>query len=329
MTKDDVLALLQKREGDCLSGEELARSLSLSRTAVWKAIGQLRAAGYPIESATRRGYRLLPGGDVLTADGVREHLRRRELRVEVLPSVGSTNTELKARAERGEAAGSVLIALEQTAGRGRMGRGFYSPEGSGLYMSVLYRPSSPVADAVRITACAAVAVAETIEELSGRPAQIKWVNDVLVDDRKVCGILTEAALDCESGVFRYLIVGIGVNTAAPDGDYPEALRGVAGPAFGSDPVPQLRCRLAAGILDRLTDFMEDPGSERCFEAYRARSVVLGRRVTLLSPGREPVEAQVLGLERDYSLHVCLDDGTEKRVGSGEVSVRPATAPSTF
>lgn len=143
MTKDDVLALLQKREGDCLSGEELARSLSLSRTAVWKAIGQLRAEGYPIESATRRGYRLLPGGDVLTAAGVREHLRRRELRVEVLPSVGSTNTELKARAERGEAAGSVLIALEQTAGRGRMGRGFYSPEGSGLYMSVLYRPSSP------------------------------------------------------------------------------------------------------------------------------------------------------------------------------------------
>ena len=329
MTRDDVLSLLQKREGDCLSGEELARSLSLSRTAVWKAIGQLRAEGYPIESAPRRGYRLLPGGDVLTATGVREHLRRRELRVEVLPSVGSTNTVLKARAEQGEAAGSVLIALEQTAGRGRMGRGFYSPEGSGLYMSVLYRPSSPVTDAVRITACAAVAVAETIEELSGRPAQIKWVNDVLVDGKKVCGILTEAALDCESGVFRYLIVGVGVNTAAPDGDYPEALRGVAGPAFGREAVPQLRCRLAAGILDRLTDFMEDPGSERCFEAYRARSVVLGRRVTLLSPGREPVGAQVLGLERDYSLRVCLDDGTEKRVGSGEVSVRPATAPSTF
>ena len=243
MTKNDVLALLQKREGDCLSGEELARSLSLSRTAVWKAIGQLRAEGYPIESVTRRGYRLLPGGDVLTADGVMKHLRRRELRVEVLPSVSSTNTVLKARAEQGEAAGSVLIALEQTAGRGRMGRGFFSPEGSGLYMSVLYRPSSPVSDAVRITACAAVAVAGTIEELSGRPAQIKWVNDVLVDGKKVCGILTEAALDCESGVFRYLIVGVGVNTAAPDGDYPEALRGVAGPAFGSEAVPQLRCRL--------------------------------------------------------------------------------------
>ena len=328
MTKHDVLALLQRREGEYLSGEELARSLSLSRTAVWKAIGQLRAEGHPIESVTRRGYRLLPGGDVLSAEGVREHLRRRELRVEVVRSVSSTNTVLKARAERGEDAGSVLIALEQTAGRGRMGRGFYSPEGSGLYMSVLYRPSSPLSDAVRITACAAVAVAETIEELSGRPAQIKWVNDVLVDGKKVCGILTEASLDCESGVFRYLIVGVGVNTNVPDGDYPEALRGVAGAAFSSS-VPQLRCRLAAGILDRLTDYMDDPGSERCFEAYRARSVVLGRRVTLLSPGREPVGAEVLDLERDYALRVRLDDGTEKRVNSGEVSVRPATDPSTF
>ena len=123
MTKHDVLALLQRREGEYLSGEELARGLSLSRTAVWKAIGQLRAEGYPIESVTRRGYRLLPGGDVLTAEGVREHLRHRELRVEVVQSVSSTNTVLKARAEQGEDSGSVLIALEQTAGRGRMGRG--------------------------------------------------------------------------------------------------------------------------------------------------------------------------------------------------------------
>ena len=329
MTRDDVLALLQKREGDYLSGEELARGLSLSRTAVWKAIGQLRAEGYPIESVTRRGYRLLPGGDVLSAEGIQKHLRHRELRLEVYRSVDSTNTQLKLRAERGEPAGLVLLAQEQTAGRGRMGRSFYSPEGGGLYMSVLYRPSSPAADAVRITACAAVAVAGTIEELSGRPAQIKWVNDVLVDGKKVCGILTEAALDCESGLFRHLIVGIGVNTAVPDGDYPETLRGVAGSAFASAPLPQLRCRLAAGILDRLTDYMEDPGSERCFEAYRARSVVLGRRVTLLSPGRESVEAEVLGLERDYSLRVRLDDGTERFVSSGEVSVRPAALPSTF
>ncbi|MCR5577551.1 MAG: biotin--[acetyl-CoA-carboxylase] ligase [Oscillospiraceae bacterium] len=321
MTKNDVLRRLIQYEGEYLSGEELARGLSLSRTAVWKAIAQLRAEGWPIESVTRRGYRLLPGGDLLSAEGVRAFLRHTELRLEVYRSVGSTNTLLKARAEQGEAAGLVLLASEQTAGRGRMGRSFYSPEGCGLYMSVLYRPDAPAADAVRITACAAVAVAETVEELSGRQAQIKWVNDVLVDGKKVCGILTEASLDCERGAVNYLIVGVGVNTAVPAGDYPEALRGVAGAAFADAAIPQLRCRLAAGILDRLTDFMADPGSEACFEAYRARSIVLGRRVNLLSPGREPAAAEALGLERDYALRVRLDDGTVRRISSGEVSLR--------
>ena len=324
MTKEQVFSLLREREGEFLSGEELARSLRLSRTAVWKAIGQLRREGYPIESVTKRGYRLLPGADVLSAEGVQRLLRHQELRVEVYERVSSTNTLLKARAEQGADAGLVLIAQEQTAGRGRMGRSFYSPAGSGLYLSVLYRPESPAADSVRITACAAVAVAETIEELSGRATQIKWVNDVLAGGKKVCGILTEASLDCESGLVHYLIVGIGVNIALPEGDFPEELRGIAGAAFSAGAIPQLRCRLAAGILDRLTDFMEDPGSEACFEAYRARSLVLGRRVNLLSPGREPAAAEVLNLERDYSLRVRLEDGTERRVSSGEISLRLET-----
>ena len=270
-----------------------------------------------------------PGADPLSADGIAEYLRHRELRPEVYASVGSTNTLLKARAEQGEASGLVLIAGEQTAGRGRLGRSFYSPPGCGLYMSVLYRPVSPVTDAVRITACAAVAAAETIEELSGNAAQIKWVNDVLIGGKKVCGILTEASLDGGSGRFRHLIVGIGVNTAAPAGNYPDELRGVAGPAFGPAPIPQLRCRLAAGILDRLTDYMEDLPGKDPFEAYRARSIVLGRPVTLLSPGRDPVRAEVLGLERDYSLRVRLGDGTERIVRSGEVSLRPAADSSIF
>ncbi len=321
MTKNDVLLLLREQEGRFLSGEELARSLRISRTAVWKAIGQLRREGYPIESVTRRGYRLLPGADVLSAGGVRMYLRHRELRVEIFDSVSSTNTLLKTRAEQGEDAGLVLIAREQTAGRGRMGRSFYSPAGSGLYLSVLYRPVSPAADAVRITACAAVAVAETIEALSGQKTQIKWVNDVLIGGKKVSGILTEASLDCESGLVHYLIVGIGINISEPEGDFPDVLQGIAGSAFSGEAIPHLRCRLAAGILDRLTDFMEDPGDDRCFEAYRARSLVLGRQVNLLSPGREPVPAEVLALERDYSLLVRLGDGSERRISSGEISLR--------
>ena len=321
MTKDAVLQLLREREDAYISGAELAKRLSLSRTAVWKAIGQLKEEGYHIDSVTNRGYRLLLSGDVLSEESVRRYLEHREITPEVYKTIGSTNTALKARAAEGASEGLALIAGEQTAGRGRMGRSFYSPAGSGLYMSLLLRPRIAAQEAVRITACAAVAVAETIEELSGRAAQIKWVNDVLMEGRKVCGILSEASLDCESGELAYVIVGIGINAVRPAESFPEELRQIAGAVFESAEIPELRAKLAAGVLDRLMDYAAAPDSEHCFEAYRSRSVVLGKPVNLLIPGRAPEPAQVLGLNRDYSLQVRLADGRERAVSSGEVSVR--------
>lgn len=321
MTKDAVLQLLREREDAYISGAELAKRLSLSRTAVWKAIGQLKEEGYHIDSVTNRGYRLLLSGDVLSEESVRRYLEHREITPEVYKTIGSTNTALKARAAEGASEGLALIAGEQTAGRGRMGRSFYSPAGSGLYMSLLLRPRIAAQEAVRITACAAVAVAETIEELSVRAAQIKWVNDVLMEGRKVCGILSEASLDCESGELAYVIVGIGINAVRPAESFPEELRQIAGAVFESAEIPELRAKLAAGVLDRLMDYAAAPDSEHCFEAYRSRSVVLGKPVNLLIPGRAPEPAQVLGLNRDYSLQVRLADGRERAVSSGEVSVR--------
>ena len=321
MTKDAVLQQLREQEDRYVSGAELAKQLSLSRTAVWKAIGQLKAEGYRIEAVTNRGYRLSPRGDVLSAESVRKYLQHWELTPEVYRTITSTNTVLKARAAEGAPAGLVLIAGEQTAGRGRMGRSFYSPPDSGLYMSLLLRPKIAAREATRITACAAVAVAETVEELSGRPTRIKWVNDVLLDGRKICGILTEASFDCESGELAYVIVGIGINIAVPAGDFPEELRQIAGAAFDGAAIPELRARLAAGVLDRLWDFAADLESPACFAAYRARSLVLGKAVNLLIPGRAPESAQVLDLNRDYSLLVRMPDGSERSVSSGEVSVR--------
>ncbi len=321
MTKDAVLQLLRAHEDAYVSGSELAKSLSLSRTAVWKAIGQLKAEGYCIDSVTNRGYRLLDCGDVLSEESVRLYLRHREITPEVYKTIGSTNTALKARAAEGAGEGLALIAGEQTAGRGRMGRSFYSPADSGLYMSLLLRPRIAAQEAVRITACAAVAVAETIEELSGRAAQIKWVNDVLLDGRKVCGILSEASLDCESGELAWVVVGIGINAVRPAESFPAELRQIAGAVFERAEIPELRAKLAAGVLDRLMDYAAGPGGEHCFKAYRSRSVVLGKPVNLLIPGRDPEPAQVLGLNRDYSLQVRLPDGSERAVSSGEVSVR--------
>ena len=321
MTRDEVLKALLDNADGYINGVELAKKLSLSRTAVWKAIGQLQKEGYEIESRHNKGYCLRSTGDVLSVGGITRHLRHKELRVHVYKSIDSTNTALKALAAKGAEAGLALVAEQQTAGRGRMGRSFYSPAESGLYLSLLLRPTIPAAQAVRLTACAAVAVAETIEELSGRETAIKWVNDVFMDGHKVCGILTEASVDCESGLLHYAVVGIGVNLRRPAGGFPEEIRGVAGAALDGIKVPELRCRLAAGILDRLTDYAENPADPSIFDGYRRRSLVLGREINILAPGRDPEPAVAEDLADDYSLLVRLPDGTTRRLSSGEVSVR--------
>lgn len=322
MIKDAVLDMLWQQADAYLSGAELGRRLSVSRTAVWKAIEQLKAEGYRIESVPNRGYRLSSDSDVLSEEGIRRWLSDPRLQLRVFPRVGSTNTVLKGLAAEGAPEGLALVAGEQTAGRGRMGRSFFSPADSGVYMSLLLRPRLPAAEATAITACAAVAAAETIEELSGAPAQIKWVNDVLVGGKKVCGILSEASLDCESGTLQYLVVGLGFNTSVPAGDFPEELRGIAGAAFEGKKIAALRCRLTAGVLQRLLRYAEDPGGEAVYRAYRERSLVLGREITILSPGREPEPAQALALERDFSLRVRGADGAVRLLRAGEVSIRP-------
>jgi len=322
MIREELLRILWEHADRSVSGAELARRLSVSRAAVWKAVEQLRAEGYLIESSTRVGYRLSSQSDVLSTEGVARHLRSKTLRTEVCASLPSTNTALKARAAEGAGEGLVLIAGRQTGGRGRMGRSFYSPPGTGLYLSVLLRPDLPAAEATALTACAAVAVAESIESLSGRPAQIKWVNDVLIDGKKVCGILTEASLDCESGTLSYAVVGIGVNALVPAGGFPEELSGVAGAVFDAPTLPELRCRLAAEILDRLMGHYAHLSDKSFFSAYKARSIVLGRGVDILSPGREPEAAEVLELGEDFSLLVRTEDGVLRRLNSGEVSIRP-------
>ena len=188
-------------------------------------------------------------------------------------------------------------------------------------MSLLLRPERSAAESTMLTAAAAVAVAESVEALSGRKTEIKWVNDVLIDGKKICGILTEASVDWESGMADYVVVGIGVNTRLPAGDFPDELRETAGAVFRDGEIPELRCRLAAAILDRLTELCDAPDSEECYRAYRDRSSVLGREINILPLGGEPIPATALDVEPDFSLRVRLSDGTEKRLNSGEVSVR--------
>ena len=321
MTKDKVLALLLQNVDRELSGEEIARTLSISRTAVWKAVETLRQEGYAIDSAPRRGYCLSSKSDVLSEQGVRQYLQNPRIEPRVYERICSTNTVLKAMASGGAPEGLALIAAEQKQGHGRMGRSFYSPKDTGLYLSLLLRPTAPATEAVGLTACAAVAVCEAIEELSGRQTQIKWVNDVLVDGKKVCGILSEASLDCENGHLAFAVVGVGINIAEPEGGFPPELREIAGAAFGEERPPALRCRLAARLLDKLMDYCARPGDEALYEAYLRRSTVLGKDINLLSPDGVPAPAFALAIERDYGLLVRLADGSLRKLRAGEVSVR--------
>lgn len=239
-------------------------------------------------------------------------------RIRALRETTSTNDDIKAAARDGAMEGLVILAERQTAGRGRMRRAFFSPDATGLYMSVLLRPSIPAADAVLITAAAAVAVAEAIESLSGRGARIKWVNDVFLDGKKVCGILTEGSVAAD-GLLEYAALGIGVNVAPPPDGFPEPLQHIAGAVFGPDAPPDARARLAAEILARFFRY-RTLNRDAFLNGYRERSLVVGRDV-LVTLGGEIFPARAVSIDDDCRLVVESERGA-MALCAGEVSVRP-------
>ncbi len=259
--------------------------------------------------------------DVLSKAGIQRYLRNPGIRVTVYPTISSTNTVLKQMAAENAPAGTALVAAEQTAGRGRLGRSFYSPDGSGLYMSLLLRPEGTAERATMLTPCAAVAAAGALEEVTGVHPGIKWVNDLFVEGKKVCGILTEAGLDCETGRISYAVVGIGINLRKPKEGFPEEIREIAGAAVGDRTIPDLRNRIAARTLEKLTEYARDPGSDEVFEEYRSRLMMPGRTIQILSQGKAPKPALALALERDYALRVRMRDGSEQMLRTGEISIR--------
>ncbi|MBO6159118.1 MAG: biotin--[acetyl-CoA-carboxylase] ligase [Firmicutes bacterium] len=334
-TRYQILEILRQNSSCFVSGQELADSLKISRAAVWKAVQQLKNEGFEILSTQNRGYQLQSAEDVLSSGSISSYLKHKNLQVKVFKQIDSTNTALKQLAEQGAPEGTILVAEEQTAGRGRMGRSFYSPSGSGIYLSLLVRPKMSAASSTSLTAAAAVAVCEAIEAITKKKTQIKWVNDVYVDQKKVCGILTEGAMDFESGSLQYAIVGIGINLRDPDGGFPVDIKAVAGSLGETN--SDIRSRLCAEVIDRLMDFYEHLEEKSFYEGYKKRSFLLGQKVNIISggnytdaspnsaPGKEPVSALVLDVEPDFSLKVSLPDGSIRLLNSGEVSVRPDTA----
>ena len=234
-----------------------------------------------------------------------------------LPVVDSTNNYLKALAEEGAPHGTVAAADCQTGGRGRMGRSFDSAAGAGVYLSVLLRPACPPEALMTLTAQAAVASARAVEAVCGETVGIKWVNDLVLSGRKVCGILTELSVDAQSGLVRSAVVGVGVNCSRREEDFPPALRGTAGSLLSQTGRRPDRNLLAAALIRELSRLPELDWRED----YRARCLNLGKPVQVLRPGQEPIPALALDVGPQAELLVRLADGRQLAVNAGEVSVR--------
>ena len=293
-TRQALLQALSAAEGAYISGQQLAQQLGVSRAAVHKAAAALAAQGYALEAVSRRGYRLL-GGDPFCAEAVGPY----PAPVQLYDTLESTNRTAKLLALEGAAHGTLVLAGGQTAGRGRLGRSFASPAGKGVYCSVVLRPRA-------------------VRTLCGLELAIKWVNDLYYKGKKVCGILTEAGTDLESGQLEWLVVGIGLNLTATAEDFPPELTAKAGSLYPGGPAPVSRAALAGAIGRELLALC--PGFE-CLDEYRARCFVPGHWVTVCT-GTETYAAQALSIDDAGRLVVQREGGRIEALRCGEVTIRP-------
>ena len=325
-TKQRLELLLIQSGGQYISGNEIAKFLGISRTAVWKSIKQLEEDGYQIEASTKLGYRIGPLSDPVSGNSIGKYLGTDadKFTVEVISEATSTNNVLKERAaELPE--WYVLAAGHQTRGKGRMGRSFYSPRGTGLYLSIFLRPTLPAEQSIRITTASAVAACLAIEECTDEKPQIKWVNDVFVRGKKTCGILTEASLNIESGGLDWAVMGIGFNVYEPDGGFPPDIADIAG-AISPERQKDLRSRMAASFIRHFYEICSDLGGNRFADEYKKRSFVIGKSIDVIR-GSSSRPAIALDIDEECRLIVEYEDGSREALSSGEVSIKPATFSS--
>ena len=318
--KDEVLKELENHKGEYISGGQLSEVLNVSRNSIWKAIKTLENNGYKIDAIPNRGYCLAQESDILSSFSIKQHMHS-DLNITVYPSVSSTNTFLKELAEQGADEGTVIIAQEQTAGRGRMGKSFYSPANTGLYISILLRPDIPAEEALFLTTSTAVAVSKAIEDICNKKAQIKWVNDVFIDNKKVCGILTEASFNIETSKLDYAIVGIGINVCFPEGGFPKDIDNIATAIFdtNTDSINK-RSILVGHLLDYFMDYYKDFHSKSYVKEYIDRSLLIGKKINIID-GTKIISAKALKIDNSCRLKVEMEDGPTKWLSSGEVSIK--------
>lgn len=310
-TKEDVLKILINNADSFISGEALAKQLSLSRAAVWKAIKGLQKQGYTIDAVTNRGYRLNEQNDIITEKSLKKFL---DFDADVLyyPVIDSTNNEAKRLVNDGSGKPMLLVAEEQTNGRGRQGKSFYSPPLTGIYMTLVTHPMSRLANAVTATTAASVAVCRAVEELTQLKPKIKWVNDVYLDGKKICGILTEAITDFETQTVSSVIIGIGMNIKTID--FPSEVENAA-----SLNVNISRVKLIACIANHLNRILCCDYSE-FITYYRSHSMIIGEQIHFIK-NTKVTPATAMDIDDTGGLVVRLENGEITTLRSGEISIR--------
>ncbi|MBP2099860.1 biotin--[acetyl-CoA-carboxylase] ligase [Enterococcus rivorum] len=319
-TKSAVLTLLMQHPADFLSGEEMAQQLSVSRTAIWKAINELKKEGHSISSSPNKGYHYKKN-DVLSVEGIQLALNQQtpKLHISLLNSSDSTIKNAKLAAINGEPENTLIVADMQEAPKGRFGRAFFSKAGCGIYMSMLLRPNQNFEEMAQYTVIMAVAVSKAMDRLTNVTTEIKWVNDIYLNGKKVCGILSEAMSDVESGQISNVIIGMGINFSIKQEEFPEEIHQTATSLFSNQEPTISRNELIAEIWNQFYAILSELPKEQFLEDYRSKSFVLGKEVTFSQAGKN-YQGIAKTINQQGELIVTLADGTEKILSSGEISL---------
>lgn len=318
--KHKIINRLHEEDG-FISGEKLSEEFGLSRTAIWKHINSLKEDGYEIEAVTRKGYRLLSSPDIINYDEVKDELSISVIGKKLLhfESIGSTNDKAKELAGKLEE-GSVIVAEEQTSGRGRLGRSWSSPGRKGIYASVILKPDMEPSNAAKLTLLGAAAVTLALQDC-GVESLIKWPNDIVLNGKKVAGILTE--MSSELGIVNYIILGIGINVNQSDEEIPPELADKATSLKIASGKTIPRKHLIAQVLNRLDElyvqFKETGNIDQALDICRARSAVIGKDIIVIQ-GRKERPGHAISINHDGELMVRFEEGLEQVI-SGEVSIR--------
>lgn len=342
-TKDIVLEKLYSNPGTAVSGEELASCCGVSRAAIWKAVNTLREEGCSIEGTTNGGYVLNGEPDIFSKQKVFNFLSKKfpqfsHIQIECFKEIDSTNTyakrilaesdNLRTQDQSLTPAGkklhqSLIISESQTAGRGRLGRTFVSPSKTGIYITIIYAPQRGITNPARITALSGVAVCRAIKKLYNKEPSIKWINDIFINGKKVCGILTEGTTNFETGTIEAAVIGIGINITSNTEAFGTELSKIAGSISEENSTNNIsRAELAAQIAGETLSVLEEPVSQ-AMEEYKNYSFLAGKTVTVhpvIGDSQKDYAAKIIDITDEAALVVQLADGTTKTLISGEVSL---------